>query len=105
MLRFLSVMTMILISLVQNSCSFASDYPQGKITITVLDEEGKPIEKAQVRIGFEQYINGQYKGIPIGGQSDSPRRCAEWLKGSDGPQSKFLSAASWLSTEGWALPG
>jgi len=71
MLRFQIVMALIFILLVQNSCSFASNYPQGKISITVLDEEGNPIEKAQVRIGFEQYVNEKYKGIPIGGQSNS----------------------------------
>lgn len=71
MFRYIIVMSLIFVLSLQSACSFASNYPEGKITVKVIDEAGKPIEGAQVGIGFEQYIEGEYKGIPVGGKSNA----------------------------------
>jgi hypothetical protein len=49
----------------------ATKYPQAKITFKVIDEERRPVEKAEVAIGFE-VMSAKYFGneiIPVSGQT------------------------------------
>jgi uncharacterized GH25 family protein len=42
-----------LIVLLQSNCSAAIDLPEAKLTIKVITEDGKPIDGANITIGFE----------------------------------------------------
>lgn len=55
--------------LLQNSCSWGDGRPEAKITVKVVDEQGKPIEGARVGIGF--YIGGEAKEKAVVGYSDN----------------------------------
>jgi hypothetical protein len=56
--------------LFQNGCSWGWGLPEAKITIKVIDEQGKYIEGAHVGIGFERNTGGGTKEIPVDGITD-----------------------------------
>lgn len=67
--KLLLTLLLAIFCLLPASCS-NNIYKKGRITVKVVDETGKPIAGAKVGIGFEQYVNGNYKGIPIEGLSN-----------------------------------
>lgn len=68
--RYLKVGSLLLVFCLLTAC-YSSIYHKGKITLKVVDESGSPIRGASVGMGFEQYVNGHYKGIPVSGKTDA----------------------------------
>jgi len=64
------VLLLTIVCMLSVSCS-DNIYQKGKITVKVVDESGKVLVGAKVGIGFEQYIDGNYKGILVEGVSNT----------------------------------
>jgi len=63
---------------------FAVEYPQGQVTVQVVDEEGKPVQDAKVSIGFE--VAGKHdfgpETVPVEGTTDAQGRFTGTGRGS-----------------------
>lgn len=68
--RVLKIGSLWLVFCLLTAC-YSSIYHKGKITLKVVDESGRPVSSAIAGIGFEQYVNGQYKGIPVSGKTNA----------------------------------
>jgi len=71
MIKRFVVLLIVIISMIQNGCSWGGGLPEAKITVKVIDEDGKPVEGAKVGIGFERNTGGGAKEIPVEGYTNS----------------------------------
>ena len=66
----ISIILMCTFLLFNSSCSWGIGLPEGKITLKVIDEDGNPIENANIGIGFERNTGSGTEKEPKNGKSD-----------------------------------
>jgi len=70
MRRNIAIFMICVIFLLNGSCSWGIGLPEGKITLIVINEDGSPVEGADLGIGFERNTGAGTKKVPVGGQTD-----------------------------------